>query len=34
MTFQEEQMLLNHGFCPASSNSQEHKDEQGILFSC
>lgn len=32
MTFQEEQMLLNNGFCPTSYDSQEQKDEKGILF--
>lgn len=32
MPFEEEQMLLNNGFCPTSYNSQEQKDEKGILF--
>lgn len=31
MTFQEEQMLLNNGFCPTSYNSQKQKNEKGIL---
>lgn len=28
MPFEEEQMLLNNGFCPTSYNSQEQKDER------